>query len=307
MTRIEWYILHSKPVQWIFAGLKRTVLPGFEGVSMYAVLSFVAKNFFSAQFNTRAAAVSFSFLTALPPLLLFFFTLIPYLPLPEEKILGTINEILNMVSPNESMKSKITVIISDFFTRKKNVLLSFSVLLTLFYASNGVLGLMIGFDKKIPGFKKRSSFKKRLIAIALTFLIIILVLISISYFIFQAWATNYYKWQWLNNTFTVKLLVFLVLFFTLLFTIAMLYRYGCATLTRLKFISPGAILASILTVIFTAIFFYSVNNLVNYDKVYGSIGTLIVFMLWIHFISQIMLIGFELNAAIITNKYNKSK
>jgi membrane protein len=50
------------------------------------------------------------------------------------------------------------------------------------------------------------------------------------------------------------------------------------------------------------VFFYAVNNLVNYDKIYGSIGTLIIFLVWINFMAQILLIGFELNASIIVNR-----
>jgi membrane protein len=66
--------------------------------------------------------------------------------------------------------------------------------------------------------------------------------------------------------------------------------------------SPGAIIATFLIVVLTLVFFYAVNNLVNYDKIYGSIGTLIIFLVWINFMAQILLIGFELNASIIVNR-----
>ncbi|HNB81251.1 MAG TPA: hypothetical protein PLP14_04085, partial [Chitinophagaceae bacterium] len=91
MTRLEYYIIRSKPVQALHRWLKKIILPGFEGVSLFDSLSFFTKQIFSNRFNSRANAVSFSFLMALPPLLLFFFSLVPYLPIPEAKLVKTIN------------------------------------------------------------------------------------------------------------------------------------------------------------------------------------------------------------------------
>lgn len=85
------------------------------------------------------------------PLLLFFFSLVPYLPLPEGKILGVLNDMLVLLTPNAGMQQSVNRIITDFIHHKKDVLLSFSVLLTLFYSSNGVMGLMKSFDRNIPG------------------------------------------------------------------------------------------------------------------------------------------------------------
>ena len=82
MTRLEYYILRSKPVQAIIHWLKQIVLPGFEGVSLFDSLNFFSRQIFSNKFYSKASAISFSFIMALPPLMLFLFTLIPYIPLP---------------------------------------------------------------------------------------------------------------------------------------------------------------------------------------------------------------------------------
>lgn len=302
MIRLEYMIRKSKPVKALVAWLRSIFLPGFDGVSLFDSLNFFRKEIFSQRFNTRASAVSFSFIMALPPLLLFFFSLIPYLPLQEKNILKVLNDMMTLLSPNESMRLNVTKVISDFIHHKKNVLLSFSVALTIFYSSNGVMGLMKSFDKNLPGFKKRPSWKQRLIAIGLTFLLIFIILFTLSFMIFQAWVADALDLEFLSNSFVLKLVAYLLIIGVLFITVASIYRFGYAAVSHLRFINPGVVIASSSIIFLTIIFFYIVNNLVNYNKIYGSIGTLIVFLIWINFIAQILLIGFELNASIITNK-----
>ncbi len=302
MTRLELYIRKSKPVVLIVNWLKKVYLPGFEGVSLFDSLNFFQKQIFSSRFNYSASAVSFSFLMALPPLLLFFFTLIPYLPLPENKIIEVLNEMLLLLTPNENMQKSVTKLISDFITHKKNALLSFSIILTIFYSSNGVMGLMKSFDKNIKGFKKRTAFIKRLIAIALTFQLIFSIILTLGFMIAQAWLFKALNIQFITNSIVLNIIAYLLIIGMILLTVACLYRFGYAAITHLKLINPGAIIATFLIILLTVGFFYVVNNLVNYNKIYGSIGTLIVFMVWVNLIAQILLIGFELNASIITNK-----
>lgn len=302
MTRLEHLIKNSKPVQSLIARLRKIYLLGFEGVSLFDSMNFFRKQIFANRFNTRASAVSFSFLMALPPLLLFFFSLIPYLPLPEEKILKVLNDMLILLTPSKDMQIKVAAVIGDFFRHKKDVLLSFSVLLTLFYSSNGVMGLMKNFDKNLPGFKRRTPLKQRLIAVGLTFLLIFAILFALSFMIFQAWAGEALQIEFLTNSVVVKLVAYVLIVLLILFAIACIYRYGCSTVTRLSLINPGAVIATFLIIFLTIVFFYAINNLINYNKIYGSIGTIIIFMVWINLMAQIMLIGFELNASIIANK-----
>lgn len=243
---------------------------------------------------------------ALPPLLLFFFTLIPYLPLPEQKILTGINDTLNLIAPNDKIKESISRVMTDFITHKKNVLLSFSVLLTVFYSSNGMMALMNNFDKRMPGFKKRNGLKRRGYAILLTLMLILVILLAIAVLIFQAWFAQKMQWQFLHNMWFLKLLTFLLVTVMLLVSISMIYKYGISSHQRIRFFNPGAIIATFLILALTAVFFYAVNNLVNYDKIYGSVGTLIIFLLWINYMAHIVLIGFELNSSIIVNKNLKS-
>jgi membrane protein len=285
--------------------LRNIFLPGFEGVSLYDSLNFFRKEIFSNRFYTRASAVSFSFLMAMPPLLLFFFSLVPYLPLPEGKIISTITEMLNILSPNDKMKLSVGKLIKDFITHKKTVLLSFSVLLTLFYSSNGMMGLLNTFQKKLPGFKQKKGIQLRLYSIMLTLLLIALIILALFLMILQSWVVESLHIDFLQNSFFLKFVTYTLVVLLCFFIVSMIYRYGITTEKRFKLISPGSIIATFLIILTTTIFFYAVNNLVNYDKIYGSIGTLIIFMAWVNFIAQILLIGFELNSSIVVNRKPK--
>lgn len=302
MINIEKTIRESNIVQWLITRLKAIYLPGFEGVSLFHSLNFFRKEIFSNRFYTKASAISFSFLMALPPLMLFFFTLVPYLPLPEARIMEVINQMILLFSPNEDIKTSVLDMVYNFINHKKNVLLSFSVLLTLYYASNGMMGLMNTFQRRDPGFKDRHWLRSRGIAIGLTILLIVASLLPPTLLIIQYWFASQFELTFMQNSGYIQFLAYLFIILTLLLTMSFIYHYGASTISRLHLISPGAIITTLLIVVITRIFFYGVNHLVNYDKIYGSIGTLIIFLVWINLIAQIILIGFELNASIIVHK-----
>jgi membrane protein len=305
MNQLEKAIRASKPVQWLITRLKAVFLPGFEGVSLFHSLNFFRKEIFSNRFYTKASAIAFSFIMALPPLMLFFFTLVPYLPLPENRIMAVINQLILLFSPNEDIKRSVLDMVYNFINHKKNVLLSFSVLLTLYYASNGMMGLMHTFQRRDPGFKDRHWLRSRGIAIGLTVLLIVTSLLPLTLILLQFWFATQFEWAFMQNSAYVQVFVYLLIVLTLLLSMSFIYHFGASTVSRLHLISPGAIITTFLIIVITQIFFYAVNHLVNYDKIYGSIGTLIIFLGWIHLIAQVILIGFELNVSIIVHKKQK--
>ncbi len=300
MSTWEERIKNARFVRILKVWLSNIVLPGFHGVSLYDSLNFFGKEIFSTRFAVMARSVSFSFLMALPPFLLFLFTLIPYLPLSDESLISSIEETVGIVTQNARLQQSVTALLRDFFLHKKEVLLSFSVLMTLFFSSNGMMGLMTSFDRSFAGFKKQFWYAKRLWAILLTIIFLVVIIVSFSLMIFQAWLFDYAGLQdWIVIG---KVLQYIIIAAMLVFTISIIYRYGPSTNSRWPLITAGSILASALIIIVTIGFFYAVNNLVNYNQIYGSVGTLIIFLVWLFTISQILLIGFELNVSIFVNK-----
>jgi membrane protein len=158
------------------------------------------------------------------------------------------------------------------------------------------------FEKRDPGFRQRHWVRQRGVAIALTLMLILACIFAPTFLIFQYWVASSLELEFLQSNMVVTIIGYLLIIMTCLLTVAFTYKYGTATESKLRLFSPGAIIATFLIVVLTLVFFYAVNNLVNYDKIYGSIGTLIIFLVWINFMAQILLIGFELNASIIVNR-----
>ena len=161
---------------------------------------------------------------------------------------------------------------------------------------------MNSFDKQMPGFRKRSGIKKRGIAILLTFMLILAMVITLVFMIVQAWVAAGLGFEFLKSLLYLKFVAYILIMAVCFITVSFIYRFGTATINRLRFVNPGSVIATFLIIVLTFGFFYAVNNLVNYDRIYGSIGTLIIFLIWVNFMSQILLIGFELNASIVVHR-----
>jgi membrane protein len=304
MLKWEYLILRSKHAMAAKTWLKNIHPKGFQGISLYDSLNFFRKEIFSAKFNDRASSVSFKFIMAIPPSLLLFFTLIPYLPI--DNIDKTITDIIALITPSPSTQKAINKIITDFYKHKKNTLLSFSLILTLYYSSNGMLGLMRQFNRALPGFKKRNMVKRRSMAIALTGLLMLSVIITAAFFIFQAWVFKNIGAKAIQKNWIIQSVSYLIIAGMIFLTVCAVYRFGPALKRRWKWVTPGSIVATTLIITTTLLLNWVVNNLVNYDKIYGSISTLIVFILWIFYNAQILLIGFELNVSIMVNREIKA-
>jgi membrane protein len=283
---------------------KRIVLPGFEGVSVYDAGRFFIENMNNVNLGDRCSAVTYNFLTALPPTLLFLFTLIPYLPLEDVHV--TILTTLKLMIPNKETYQSISGVINDFLNKEQRSLLSFSLLLTLFFSSEGMMGLMRYFDRDQVVYVSRNAFQRRWAAIKLTIMLIGVVLLSIVAIIIQSKTINELLLTIFGNLLLVKITSILVLLFIIFSAISFIYIYGPSLSHRFKFISAGAVFASIICVLSSAIFFYAANHFLNYNKVYGSIGSLMAFFVWMSINTRIIMLGYDLNVSILMGKIHKA-
>lgn len=283
---------------------KKIVLPGFEGVSLYDTGRFFIENMNNINLDDRCAAVTYNFLTALAPTLLFLFTLIPYLPMDNVQI--TILTTLKLMIPNKETYESASKVVNDFLDNEQRSLLSFSLLLTLFFSSNGMMGLMRYFDKDQKVYVARNGLQRRWAAIKLTMVLIGVVLLSIAVIILQTETLNEWLIMIFDNLILIKFVSLLILFFIIFSSISCIYIYGPSLTHRFRFISAGAIFASTICVLSSAIFFYAVNHFLNYNKVYGSIGTLIAFFVWLSINTRIIMLGYDLNVSILMGKIHRS-
>lgn len=305
MTRLEAAILKLPPVKVITNWAKRVVLPGFQGVSLFDVAGFFVKEVSNTKINVRAAAVTYNFLMAIPPTLLFLFSLIPYLPLGDVEV--TMLDTLKLLALPPAIYKSLSGLIIDFMNTERKDLLSYGILLTLFFSSNGMMGLMNSFDRATTIHIQRTGLKRRWTAIKLTVMLICVAVISLAALILQSEALNGLILSVFNNVIVVKLLSMLILISLIFTMISLIYTYGPSLVHKFSFVSPGSVFATVLSVITTVVFFFLVNNFINYNKVYGSIGTLMAFMVWVWLNTMVILLGFELNVSILLGKFSNNE
>ncbi len=298
MTKIERIILNLPPIAFVIRKSKILYIPGFQGIPLYDVIIFFIKQINKIGLNERAAAIAFNLVMALPATLLFLFSIIPYFP----EFLDLRTWILSLfkdISPSSNTYRFIEKLLDDL-TQQNVGVFSFGFLLLVFYASNAMMALIRTFDRSIME-NKNFFLHQRWRAIQLTIIIILLIIASSLVLLGQEQLIIILKkiFHLRKNTLpwfgSAKWIAIIGLFF---FSIAFIYRYAPSVKKKWRIISPGSILATGLTVSTTLIFSYWVNNFAAYNKVYGSIGTVLILMLLIYINSLILLIGFELNVSI---------
>jgi membrane protein len=301
MTKLERIIITSAPVAFILNKSKHWYLPGFEGVPLYDVIRFFYRQMKTTGLPERASAITYNFLMALPPSFLFLFTLIPHLPFFKKgEIQRQLVLLIKDVIPEEGYNKNIISFINNTFFKNepKYSLLSFGLLLALFFASNAMMGLMRSFNRKYVGFKERKGLHNRIIAIRLTVLIFGLVLGCLILLLTQGAVLKWMgvkNYAWREVIFYVRWIFIVSLVY---FSIAFIYKYAPAVHKRWKLRSPGTILATFLSIIASVGFSIFVTNFGKYNALYGSIGTILVLMALIYINSFVLLVGFELNVSI---------
>lgn len=274
--------------------------PGLKRIPIYNLVVFIDDELKEDAIVTRANSMAFSFFLAIFPGLIMLISLLPYFPISMD-FFGTLQKSIKQIIPG-SAGDMIFKTIKDIATIPREGLLSFGFVLAIWFASNGMMSMMRGLEKDYATtFKQRSEFRKRLISIQLTFLVAFVLVASMFLIILGntllEFVFTYVHFSQLTELsfFALRWVVVLLLFYT---TFSTIYRFGSSTWRPIPFFNPGAMLATVLSIITSWGFSFYVDNFGSYNKLYGSIGTLIVLMVWIQLNCMILLIGFELNAGI---------
>ena len=299
MTKLERIILSSFPIAFLLRKTKQLYLPGFEGVPLYDVIKFFLKQVKTVGLTERASAIAYNFIMAIPPSFLFLFTLVPHLPFISKKsIKKELHSLILDIIPAKVHNEYLIKFVDSFLDDAKIGLLSFGFILALFFASNAMMGLMRSFNKNYIGFEKRRDIHNRWMAIKLTSLIFLLVLGCLILLITQGAVLKLLGIQSTNLREIIYYVRWIFIVTLVYYSIAFIYKFAPAVEKRWKLISPGTILGTFLSILSTLGFSYFVDTFGKYNALYGSIGTIIVFMALIYINSLVLLIGFELNVSI---------
>jgi len=280
---------------------------GFKGLSSYDVAIFFWKGLIEGSITTRASSLAFNFFLAFFPSIIVFFTLIPYIPITG--LQETLMDLLSVVLPQSTNKITFETL-EEIIKEPRGGLLSLGFILALYFATNGINSLIEAFNASFHVRESRSLIRQRILSLGLTLLLSIMLIIAIILIIFGELSINYLTEYELISNNAGKLILYgkwFIILLMLFFGISTLFHLGPALKNKWKLFTPGSIFATIFIIITSIGFNYYINHFAQYNKIYGSIGTLMIILLWMYFNSIILLTGFELNASILNASSNKEK
>jgi membrane protein len=275
---------------------------GKDKIGLYDAIVIFLSKMSNDEILDRANGVAFSFTMAIFPAIIFLFTLTPYIQnffpeLTNDEIIGFLEDILpsNLYATAETT-------IHDIISKQRGGLLSFGFIMTLILSTNGMTSLMGAFNACYKTIETRGFLSVRVTATGLIFILSISFISSIALLIVgQQLLTDSEIRSVVNDTISVDILFilrFIFLYIIFQFAISSIYYFAPAIHEKWHFLSVGSVFSTLAIIVASFGFSYYVNNFGNYNKLYGSIGVLLVFMLWLFIISLILLVGFEMNAAI---------
>tara|TARA_R110002072_G_scaffold81897_1_gene187246 strand:- start:126034 stop:127020 length:987 start_codon:yes stop_codon:yes gene_type:complete len=250
----------------------------------------------------RAGSMAFNFTIALFPLILFLLNLIPYLQdifpyITTQNILSFIQEILP-----EEVYSQSENTIMDIVSKPRQSMLSLGFFFALFASTQGVMSMMNSFNSVYQTKDNRGFLQSRGIAVSIVMVLAFTVITaSIVMIVGGVLIRRLDEMQVFNSGFMIFLfssLKFLILLLMFYITTAFIFRFAPAVHDKWNFFSTGAKLAGLLITFGFYGFSFYLNNFASYNKLYGSIGTLIALMLWLLITSIIVIVCFEVNVSL---------
>ncbi len=287
-----WNRLQSRlPKSW-----KARYVPGLDRISWYRLLSFYFIRADREDIRMRASFMAFHLVLAVFPATIFFFTLVAYLPL--ETRYEDLLALLNRLMPDAAYET-LADTLKDLLGKQRGGLLSVGFLAAVYFSTSAIDSMIRSFHRSLNIRDKRPYYKKKLYSIWLNLyfsalLMLALVLITLGD---SAWrmlneqgilgdrmATG--LWQVLN---------WLVIVALIQLTVSSLYRFGPYQRSKGPFLNPGSVITTVLIILMSLVLSYYVDRFNTYNRVYGSIGTLLVILLWVYWNCVVTLIGFEFN------------
>ena len=288
-----------KIIKFLIRLSQKIILPGFDGLTLFHVFGFFFRGMQKGYIATRASAISFSFFLAIFPFLIFLFSIIPFIPIVnfQQTLLNLFEDFLP-----EMVWATVSETITDIITRPRSGVLILNFLLALYFSARGMKSLIEAFNNTFHDIESRKTMKQYIVSFFLIIIISFLLIIAIGLMTFGFKLLKLALPDIIVNAhffvFLLQILRWLIILLVLFLAISSMYYLAPSRNERFRFITAGSTLSTLLIVLTTQGFNFYVDNFSRYNALYGSIGTLLVVMLWIYSNAFVLLIGFELNASI---------
>lgn len=281
--------------------LKKIKLPALEGLSLYDLLELYAIGIFKGALTTRASAIAFSFFTALFPFLLFILIVIPFIPIDDFKI--EFLKFLDSFLPPSTSDFFETNIFENIDKTQRGGLISSVFFISLLLMANGISAVFSGFESSYHEQLTRNIIKQYLYALGVALILAFLVLLTVAVFgYFQIYImTNLENYGVVDEQSSIgwiiaaKYVFFIIMVYL---ATATLYYFGTMEGRQSKFFSVGAWFTTLLIILNSYLFGVYIENFSKYNELYGSIGALLILLLYLWLNSNILLLGYELNASL---------
>ena len=300
LRRLWRKVLYWRPLRSSLYFLHHFSLPGNRHVPLYDVLRFFLRSIFNGDLNQRAKGLSFSFMTALPPLLIFFFTLVAFLPFDgvQDELLAELGTIIP-----EKVMDPVSQTVNDVMGHRHTTLLSIGFATSIILAANGLMGVISSLNFANRSVEKRPYVQRYLLCIMLVFVIYVVIVLTMVLLMGHKLLLQYiYLQGWLSysklNTLLFNVGRWVLIVLALLTAVSLIYYWAPAKKQRVGFFSAGSVLATAMFLVLSWALGLYFNNFNRYNLVYGSIGTLLLLMFWIRFNCIVLLVGYELNISI---------
>ncbi len=270
----------------------------FLGISLWKMFEIYGQGVFKMQIGRSAASISWSFFLSLFPFILFLLSLLPYLP-HYDKLQFYIFEVLMYNIFPAHIQQDITTYLEEFIIPNVKNISNLTIIFAMIFAVNGTHSLINGFNLNTN--LQRGVIKEYLVAFAITIAFIALIIASLFGVYYSEVVLKLFtpemdiSWLVKNMSRIIGFISFPVFYLILL---ALFYWVGCLKITSFKQALPGAVLTTVLFVLLTYIFAIYVRDFARYNVLYGSIGTIILVMVWVNINIVLILLGNELNIAI---------
>lgn len=254
-----------------------------------------------------ASMLSYSLLLSFFPFLIFIMTLAGYSSLKSDYIILQLKPLLP-----HSAYSLVSAFVKEILSVRNGNLLSFSIIFTVFAASNGFKAVIKGLNKAYDEKEHRSFIKIQLLSVLCTLGLTAITIITMFLLIFGEFITSKLAIKWNYSFFSLiiwNLFRYTIIISSMLLIFTLLYKFTPCRKLKFSEVFPGSVFACAGWIIVSIVFSFYVNNFGNYSKVYGSIGTVIILMIWIFLTSLIIISGGELNAVLAFDrqKWKKTK
>lgn len=277
--------------------MKSIKLPWLEGLSFYDLIELYLIGIAKGAFSYRSGAIAFSFFMALFPFALFILNLIPFIPIEgfQEDFLKFVEE---GVPPNtfEAIKT----IIDDILTNSYKGLLSSGFILSIFLMSNGINAILGGFETSYHITISRSFFRQYVVALGMSLLFSVILIVTVAAIVVSEVVIQKIQIHEIvdTNISLIQITRYGFVILMILITTSLLFKFGAKETSKIPFISIGSVFTTVLILLSSYVFGIYVVKFAKYNELYGSIGTLLIFMFYIWINCMILLLGFELNATI---------